>query len=76
MIYGCEGNLRSDLVEEILEHIIVKILGIVDCYASRDTVAADDVFPEDSLVVEELTFVMSFALIHFVKYSTAIIVKV
>jgi hypothetical protein len=76
MIYGCEGNLRSDLVEEILEHIIVKILGIVDCYASWDTVAADDVFPEDSLVVEELMFVMSFSSIHFVKYSTAIIVKV
>jgi hypothetical protein len=31
MVYGCEGDLRSDLVVEILEHVIVKILGIVDC---------------------------------------------
>jgi hypothetical protein len=49
VIYGCEGDLRPDLMTEILEHHTVKILGIVDGYLLRGFVTTDDVLPEKFL---------------------------
>jgi hypothetical protein len=37
------------LIAEVLEHVIVELLDIVDGNFSRDTVAADDVLPEEFL---------------------------
>jgi hypothetical protein len=47
MVYGCEGNLCSDLVIEILEHCIVKILGIVDYDVPGNAIATDDILLEE-----------------------------
>jgi hypothetical protein len=46
VIYRCEGNLRSNLLVEILQHYISKILCVVDREVSGDTVAVDDVLPK------------------------------
>jgi hypothetical protein len=40
MVYRCEGNLRSDLVAEVIEHVTVEVLGIVDCDLLWDTESA------------------------------------
>jgi hypothetical protein len=47
MVYGCEGDLRSDLVIEILQHVTVKILGVVNCDLLWDSIAIDNVLPEN-----------------------------
>jgi hypothetical protein len=47
VVYGYEGDLHSDLVAEILEHCIVKILGVVHCNVLWDVEAADYVWPEE-----------------------------
>jgi hypothetical protein len=47
VIYRCEGNLRSNLLVEILEHWTVKIFGIVNCDVSRDAIARDDILPKE-----------------------------
>jgi hypothetical protein len=44
-----EGYLHSDLMAEILEHVIVKFLGIVDGDFSWDAIATVDVFPKKIL---------------------------
>jgi hypothetical protein len=49
VIYRCEGDLRPDLMTEILEHITIEILGLVDSYLLRDSVMTDDVLPEKFL---------------------------
>jgi hypothetical protein len=46
VVYGCEGDLHSDLVVEILEHVIVELFGIADGNISWDAVAIDDVLQE------------------------------
>jgi hypothetical protein len=43
---------------------------------SGDAIAADDVLPEDFFIVAELTLLRGFALIHFMKYSTATMANV
>jgi hypothetical protein len=43
VIYRCKGDLRPDLLTEILEHGTIEILGIVDGYLLRDSVATYDV---------------------------------
>jgi hypothetical protein len=76
MVYGCKGDLHSNLVIEILEHYTIKILVIVDCDVPMNAIAIDDILPEEffdgcgSYVCE------TFASTHFVKYSTATIAKV
>jgi hypothetical protein len=45
MVYRCEGDLRSDLMAEILEHATVKILGVVDYDLLRDSIATYNVLP-------------------------------
>jgi hypothetical protein len=47
IVHGCEGNLRFNLVVEILEHVIVEILGVVDYNVLRDAIAADDILREE-----------------------------
>jgi hypothetical protein len=47
MVYGCEGDLHSDLVAKILEHYVVEILGIIDCDVPRYAIAVDDVLSEE-----------------------------
>jgi hypothetical protein len=76
VVNGCEGNLRSDLMAKILEHVVIKQLGVVDCDVSHDAIAIDDILLENFLMVGELMFVTGFASIHFVKYSTATMAKV
>jgi hypothetical protein len=49
VVYGCEGNLRPNLVAEILEHGTIKILGIVDCDLLWNSITTDDVLPKESL---------------------------
>jgi hypothetical protein len=46
VVNGCEGNLRSDLMAEILEHVAIKVFGIVNRDLLRDTVMIDDILPE------------------------------
>jgi hypothetical protein len=47
VVYQCECDLRSNLLAEIFEHCIVKLLCVVDCYMPVDAIAADDVLPEE-----------------------------
>jgi hypothetical protein len=49
VVYICEGDLRTYLVAEILEHAAVKVLGIVDCDLLWNTIAEDNVLPEKFL---------------------------
>jgi hypothetical protein len=49
VVYRCECNLHSDLVVEILEHIIVKLFCVVDYDVLWDTVMTDDVLTEEFL---------------------------
>jgi hypothetical protein len=49
VVYGCKGDLRPDLVIEILEHGTIEILGIIDCDLLRNSVATDDSLLEESL---------------------------
>jgi hypothetical protein len=46
MVDRSKGHLRSDLMEEILEHVIVELLCIVNCDFSWEIIEADDVLPE------------------------------
>jgi hypothetical protein len=62
---------------EILEHVIVKLFGIVEYDFSWDTeTPGDDLSKKNFLIVVELMLVTGFASIHLVKYSTATMVKV
>jgi hypothetical protein len=47
MVYICHDNLRSDLMAEILEHCIIKILCVINYEVLRDTIAADDILPDE-----------------------------
>jgi hypothetical protein len=76
VVYRRDGDLRPDLVAEILEHATIKILGIVDCDLLWNFVVTDDILPEEFWTVEEVMLVMGFASTHLVKYSTATIAKV
>jgi hypothetical protein len=49
VVYKCEGDLRPDLMTRILEHVTIKIVGIVNGYMMRDSVMIDDVLPEKIL---------------------------
>jgi hypothetical protein len=49
VLYRCEGDLRPDLVTEIVEHGTIKILGIVDSDLLRNSIVTDDVLPEKFL---------------------------
>jgi hypothetical protein len=46
VIYGCEGNLRSDLLTEILEHCTIKVFCIINYHLSRNTISANNVLLE------------------------------
>jgi hypothetical protein len=46
VVYRWKGDLHS-LMEKILEHRVVKILGIIDCDMLWDTVTIDDVWTEE-----------------------------
>jgi hypothetical protein len=47
LVYRGEGNLRSDLLTKILEHCTVKILGIVNCDMSGNTIETNDILPKE-----------------------------
>jgi hypothetical protein len=47
VIYQRECDLRSNLLAEISEHCIAKILCVVDCNVSRDIVTADDILTKE-----------------------------
>jgi hypothetical protein len=47
VVYRCEGDLRPDLVKEILEHATIKILGIINYDLLWNSIATDDVLPEE-----------------------------
>jgi hypothetical protein len=49
VVYGREGNLRLDLVAEILEHNTIEILGIVNCHLLQNLVTTNDVLLEKVL---------------------------
>jgi hypothetical protein len=49
MVYRCEGDLCLDLIIEILEYGIVKILGIIDGDLLRNSVTTDDILLEKFL---------------------------
>jgi hypothetical protein len=49
VVHRCECDLRSDLSAELLEHCVIKVLCIVDCYVSGNIVMADDVLPKEFL---------------------------
>jgi hypothetical protein len=49
VVYRCEGDLRPNPMAEILEHSTIKILGIVDHDLLWNSVATDDVLPEEFL---------------------------
>jgi hypothetical protein len=47
VVHQCKGNLRSNLVAEVLEHFIVKIFCVVNSDVSWYSIAADDVLPKE-----------------------------
>jgi hypothetical protein len=49
MVYRRETNLHPDLMTEILEHAAIKVLGVMDCDLLGNSVATDDVLPENFL---------------------------
>jgi hypothetical protein len=49
VIYRCKGDLRPNLMTEILEHSTIKILGTVNGDLLRNSVMKDDVLPEKFL---------------------------
>jgi hypothetical protein len=49
VVYSCEGDLRPDLMVEILEHGTLKILGVVDHDLLWNSIVTDDVLPEEFL---------------------------
>jgi hypothetical protein len=49
MVYRCEGDLRPDLMAEILEHGTIEIPGIVNGDLLWNSIALDDVLPEEFL---------------------------
>jgi hypothetical protein len=76
MVQGSKGDLHFDLMVEILEHCIVKILVVVNCDVSRDVKCQMIFCQKNFLLVAKLMFVTGFASTHFVKYSTTTIAKV
>jgi hypothetical protein len=49
MVYGHEGDFRLNLVAEILEHGTIKVFSVVDCDLLWNSIATDDVLPEEFL---------------------------
>jgi hypothetical protein len=49
MVYGRKGDLHPDLVTEILEHATIKVLSVVNCYLLWNSIAANDVLPQEFL---------------------------
>jgi hypothetical protein len=49
VVYGCEGDLRPDLVIEILEHGTINVLGIIDGNLPGNPIATYDVLQEEFL---------------------------
>jgi hypothetical protein len=49
VIHWCEDHLHSNLLAEITEHCIVKVLCIIDCYVPGDAITTDDVLPKEFL---------------------------
>jgi hypothetical protein len=47
VIHQRECDLCSNLLVEILEHCVVEVFCVVDYNASRDTIAVDDILPEE-----------------------------
>jgi hypothetical protein len=47
VVYRCECDLHSNLLIEIPEHCTIKVLYVIDSNVSRNTVATDDILPED-----------------------------
>jgi hypothetical protein len=76
VVYGCEDDLHSDLVAEILEHVIVKVLGIIDCDLLWDDITVDDVFLAEFFDSCEGYVGDELHPTHFMKYSTATMAKV
>jgi hypothetical protein len=76
VVYRCEGNIRPDLVIEILEHASIEVFSVVECDLLWNSVIADDVLPEFYCVAVEDTLVAGFVSIHLMKYSTATMAKV
>jgi hypothetical protein len=46
MLYRCEGNLCANLVVKIIEHVTVKVFGVVNCDLLQDYIAIDNILPE------------------------------
>jgi hypothetical protein len=49
VVYRCEGDLRPDLMAEILKHGTIKIFGVVDRDLLWNSIATDDVLLEKFL---------------------------
>jgi hypothetical protein len=49
VVYGCERDLRPNLMAKILKHGAIEILGIVDSDLLLNSRATDDVMPEEFL---------------------------
>jgi hypothetical protein len=47
VVYGCEGDLCSDLMAKILEQYAVEILGIINCDVLGNTITTDDILLEE-----------------------------
>jgi hypothetical protein len=76
VVHICEGDLHSDLMAEILKHGTIKVLGVIHRDLLRNSVATDDVLPENFWMVVEDILVTGFTSTHLVKYSTATMAKV
>jgi hypothetical protein len=47
VVYKLKCDLRSHLLTKVLEHYTIKVLCIVDCDVPRNTIAANDILPEE-----------------------------
>jgi hypothetical protein len=50
VVYRCKGDLRPNLMADILKHGTIKVLGVVDSDLLWHSIATDYVLPEEFLV--------------------------
>jgi hypothetical protein len=71
VVHRGKDRLGANGKAEIPEVLAVELFVVVDGEFGRDSEAADNVLPEEFLVVFDVIVDTALASIHFVKYSTA-----
>jgi hypothetical protein len=75
VVNGCECDLCTNLVEEIFEHVAIKVFGVIDRDLLWDAITTYDILPKELFDGCRGYVVTGFTSTHFVKYSTATMAK-